>query len=227
MWELDVTWDVVVITLCIIVWYIRNIKLNETLPYLVELPDPLFAMLPPPVDTSLPVALILWGCTADFLWHWEDWSNMQFCWTYSLFMVLRSIIIFLHPFRGCSQMIPLRDPIIELISRPKEVFLHDNALSGHCSLLFLFGLMVPAHRWVFWACTAITSILMALSRVHYVADCILGPVSMSVMFVLSNVVREFWATHGNWWATAMICAAFLWHRHASIPTPISVNTENI
>lgn len=210
--DLGTYWSLYVLTLCIARWYVRNIKINEHQPHLVELPDPVYDYLPEPVDTSLPIAVILWGCTADFLWHWFDWSSAQFCVAYSLFMIVRSLILVCHPFRGCAKMIPLRDPIIELVVQSKEILKQDLSVGGHCSLLFLFGLFVPAHRWMFWIATVLTGALLVLSRVHYLADCILGPMVVYCMHALSVPLSDFWQTHHSHGAALVLAAFFLAHR---------------
>lgn len=203
----DVTthWSTYLLTLSVIRWYVKLMKYNERRPYLVELPDPSFAYLPV-VDTSGPVTFLHWSCILTFVWHWSEWQLHQFCWTFLLFMWFRAVVLWAHPFRGHSTMIPLRDVCIDHLLGVTEPLRNDESFSGHTAIVFMCGLYVQSYRWWFWLSTLAVMGLLVLSRVHYLADCLIAPPIVYSLFAWTPQVSELWTM---WCGTELLRATVL------------------
>lgn len=198
-------WSTYVLTLSVLQWYIGLLKSNEFRSYLVELPDPSFKYLPL-YDTSVPLFVVQWSSVLNFLYHWSDWDPGQFCWTYVCFMVFRTLVLWMHPFRAHHTRQPLRDILLQLIvgeSRPLD---HDLSFSGHTSLLVIFGLLLESQRVFFGLATVLTIVLLILSRVHYLADCLLAPPVVYSVHVAAVTLYQ-WHSHG----LSLLLAAVFWH----------------
>ena len=202
-------WATYLLTLSVLRWYMVMMARNERRPGLVELPDPTFAYLPLR-DTSVPLSCLLWTSAGVFVTHWSEWENERFCWTFILFMVFRSLVLWLHPFQGHHTQIPLRDVFIERFMGATQPMLHDASFSGHTSMLVIMGLLMSSYRWWFWCATTLTILLLVISRVHYLADCIIAPPIVYSLYQLAAPLADAWCHHGllllasagvSWWAS--------------------------
>lgn len=166
----------------VLVGYICILRWNEGRPELVVIPDPLFKYLPL-YDTSIPVNFILYLSSVMVALHIKELDPTLSCKTWILLMLVRTLVLWLHPFQGCPYMKPLRDPILDfIIGFHQDPLRNDCSFSGHCSTLVTFGLLLPAQQLFFFSAAFITSILLILSRVHYSADCLIAPMAALFCF---------------------------------------------
>jgi hypothetical protein len=194
----------IAISLSIFLWYSRYVvPWNEQRRELVEIPDPLFRYLPI-LDTSRAINFILYTVFIHAVWNGID--TLSFCWTFSLLMIMRSMVLYLHPFKGHHTMKPLRDPLVEWFLGKSKPLLHDCSFSGHVSTLVALGLL--AERPLYHVAAAVTGVLLILSRVHYGADCAIAP-------FFAYLSYEWWplAYYMSWscgpWTLMGLCGFFL------------------
>lgn len=200
----------IVLLVTIMVWYSQWVlPSNEVRPYLVEIPDPLFKFLPV-YDTSWPVAMCLWSTTLLFVVHGNQWNKMEATWTFILLMLTRSLILYLHPFRGHHTMKPLRDVILERFIPVEKPMLHDLSVSGHTSTIVAMGLILHSYAWFCWIAAALTTAFLVLSRVHYTADCVIAPMFSFFCYHASDEAFRVWRRWMPGWMKVLVVMAFWW-----------------
>jgi hypothetical protein len=76
-----------------------------------------------------------------------------------------------------ADMIPLRDPVVEIVGTGR-LLTRDLFFSGHTSTLFLLFLAVPHRRFraLLLACTMGVAVGVLLQHVHYTIDVLTAPV---------------------------------------------------
>jgi hypothetical protein len=181
---------------CVFLWYTEFVKKLEGRNNLVELPDPLYEWLPR-VDTSIPVTIILWISFAVFVLNFQQVNFHVACWSWMFFMVARATGIYLHPFKGHRDMIPLQDPIIDHFLGVSKPLRNDLFISGHCGTLSLMGMLLYPYMPYYLSACMLTALLMILSRVHYTADCLLAPMFSLFSFYVgqscqSHIPHRLW-----------------------------------
>ena len=178
---------------CILNW-------NEKRKYLTEIEDPIFQYVPR-FDASIPVMIMLYISAVLFALNWQVWDTLQTCWTFNILFCTRSVILYLHPFKGHKSMIPLRDILLEKIQGTTTPLRNDLSFSGHVSTIVTLGLLVPHMRWFFWICGILTSICLICSRVHYSADCVIAPFFAFFAYNNSSDMQYLWSTYVPYWCS--------------------------
>lgn len=218
---------------CMSVTYVRYLKLNEFRTDVREINDPLFKILPH-FDASWPVALMLWINTVMFVVNmWTDWNQLnlqEYCWSFLNLMVLRMLVLYIHPLEGPSSMIPLRDPMIDTILGVSEPLQRDLAFSGHVGTMTMMGYLSPQYFDWIWILAVCTAICLVSSHVHYSYDCGAAPAFAyfahhnwstvaSVWYRMSTSMQLFMCFiilyMGYWWHT-LILQHHLRHRYPPV-----------
>lgn len=181
---------------------------NERRKNLREIEDPLFQYFPR-FDASWPVMIMINGSIALFLICWSSWDTLELCWTYNVLVTCRIIVLYLHPFRGHRDIIPLRDVLLERVQRVSKPLQNDLSFSGHVSTLVMFGFVLPELQWFFWSSAFLSAILMLCARAHYAADCALAPPFVFFAHRTHNIVAHIWYTTVPHWVTASLIGIFL------------------
>lgn len=182
----------------VITWYgLWVMHRSEHRKNLVEIDDPIYHIIPL-CDTSIPVFSLLWIGSSVFFYLYEQWDWMHGAWSFMLLMIFRSIVLYLHPFKGHDSMIPLVDPITEFFVRTRQPFRNDLSFSGHVSTLVLFGLLLPSeYKVYYWWGAFVTGWLLILSRVHYTADVFIAPMFSYFCYHLAATLYPLWYLYGN------------------------------
>lgn len=83
-------------------------------------------------------------------------------------------------------IIPLHDPIVDIIAYGGQSFNKDLFFSGHVTTLTLFVLLEerPVMKKILIINTLIVAGLILLQRVHYTVDVITAPLIMIGVFIL-------------------------------------------
>jgi len=83
-------------------------------------------------------------------------------------------------------IIPLVDPIVNIIAYGGEVFNKDLFFSGHIATLTLFVLFEerPLPKMVLIINTIIVAVLILIQRVHYTIDVVVAPLVVVVVYKL-------------------------------------------
>lgn len=177
-------------TLCVFLWYVERVKDLETRSNLVELDDPIYKYFPVIMDTSYPVTIMLWISFSWFIWNIMDINYRVACWSWIFLCFGRAIGIWLHPFKGHHDMVPLYDPIIDRFLDVGKPLRNDLFISGHCSTLTLLGLLLPNYSLMYYTFCVFTSILMMISRVHYSADCLMAPIFATFAYSVGTTIQH-------------------------------------
>lgn len=85
-------------------------------------------------------------------------------------------------------IIPLHDPIVDVIAYGGQVFNKDLFFSGHVATLTLFVLLEerPVIKKILTLNTLIVAGLILLQRVHYTIDVVAAPLLMIGLFRLAK-----------------------------------------
>ncbi len=83
-------------------------------------------------------------------------------------------------------IIPLHDPIVDIIAYGGQVFNKDLFFSGHVATLTLFVLLEerPVMKKILIFNTLIVTGLILLQRVHYTIDVLAAPLITAFVFVI-------------------------------------------
>lgn len=144
----------------------------------VSIPDPLQALFAPVDVTWLTFALIyggLFGALAVLLRNPRLFLfGGQ---AYMLLTLLRLLSIWLTPLAPPEGIIPLKDPVVQMMAGTDQVLLRDLFFSGHTSLPFLIFLIAPGRRlrWAFFGLSVSIGALVVLQHVHYTIDVLAAP----------------------------------------------------
>ncbi len=105
------------------------------------------------------------------------------------------ITMYLYTLEPPIGIIPLHDPIVDIIAYGGQVFNKDLFFSGHVATLTLFVLLEerPVMKKILILNTSIVAGLILLQRVHYTIDVISAPFIMIGIFKLTKknfLIRE-------------------------------------
>ncbi len=105
---------------------------------------------------------------------------------YLLITVLRMITMYVFTLEPPEGIMPLHDPIVDVIAYGGQVFNKDLFFSGHVATLTLFVLLEerPVIKKIMIVNTLIVAGLILLQRVHYTIDVIAAPVIMMGVYKL-------------------------------------------
>ncbi len=95
---------------------------------------------------------------------------------YGLMVFFRLIVMYLLPLEAPTTLIPLNDPLVQLLGTG-EILTKDLFFSGHTATLFLLFLIMEKRviKIIFLASTILVGIAVMLQHVHYVVDVAVAP----------------------------------------------------
>jgi membrane-associated phospholipid phosphatase len=95
---------------------------------------------------------------------------------YCIMISFRIIAMFLLPLEPPAEMIPLADPLVEILGTG-QLLTKDLFFSGHTATMFLFALVVPKlkQKIIIFSLTAVVGISVILQHVHYTIDVFVAP----------------------------------------------------
>jgi hypothetical protein len=95
---------------------------------------------------------------------------------YGLMVFFRLIVMYLLPLEAPATLIPLNDPLVQLLGTG-EILTKDLFFSGHTATLFLLFLIAEKRviKIIFLASTLLVGIAVMLQHVHYVVDVAVAP----------------------------------------------------
>ena len=107
---------------------------------------------------------------------------------YLLITLLRMTTMYVFTLDPPNGIIPLHDPIVDVIAYGGTVFNKDLFFSGHVASLTLFVLLEerPFFRKILFFNTLIVAGLLLLQRVHYTIDVIVAPLMVMGVFRLTK-----------------------------------------
>ncbi|MBL7960522.1 hypothetical protein JNL27_09830 [bacterium] len=139
--------------------------------------DPVLAMLTPVDVTWLTFALIYLGLITAIVAVVivPEWLviGMQ---AYTLMVVFRTAAMYLIPLEAPQAMIPLQDPLVEIIGTGK-LLTRDLFFSGHTATMFILFLCVPQRplKIVLLLGTCVLAFCLLVQHVHYSVDVFAAP----------------------------------------------------
>jgi PAP2 superfamily protein len=143
----------------------------------VRLADPLLAALAPrnetwPVFGLIYLALIIGLAVLAF----HPRALIIGVQAYVVMIVARICVMYFTPLDPPAEMIPLRDPIVEVVGTGR-LLTRDLFFSGHTSTLFLLFVAVPDRKVkaALLACSIAVAIGMLVQHVHYTVDVLVAP----------------------------------------------------
>jgi hypothetical protein len=144
----------------------------------VVLPDPVLALLPPRDLTWLTFGLIYVGLlTAVAVLLPYPRRLVLGAQAYAVMVLFRMAVMAVTPLDAPPGMVPLLDPLVQVVGRTGQLLTKDLFFSGHTSTMFLLTLMAPgrATRRFFLGCTAVVATCVLWQHVHYTVDVLVAP----------------------------------------------------
>jgi hypothetical protein len=178
--EMHFFWFTVGCWISTIVLHNKFLTKNEVKLNLVELPDPLFKLFSS-VDVSLPITCATWfnvGLVVKMIYDWNITCLLQAQWMMIIMLFMRSMCIYLAPFKVHKDNIPIKDVFVDKyllrILGSSQSFRNDLFFSGHLAhCLILSQVMIEWTRELYFV-GFIISICMILSKTHYTIDLIVA-----------------------------------------------------
>lgn len=143
----------------------------------VVLPDPFLTLFTPFDVTWLTFALIYTGLFAAIVYLLRHPPTLLVAMqSYALMVVFRIIAMTLVPLEPPVTMLPLQDPLVEILGTGR-LLTKDLFFSGHTSTLFLLFMVTPAGRLkqVFLVYTVAVACCVLAQHVHYAIDVFVAP----------------------------------------------------
>lgn len=111
--------------------------------------------------------------------------------SYIVMVVIRIIIMYLTPLDPPPGMIPLNDPVVEILGTG-QLLTRDLFFSGHTATLFLFYLLSEkkTFRYFFLFCSILVGFSVILQKVHYTIDVLASPFFAYIAFRITSKLRE-------------------------------------
>lgn len=160
----------------------------------VVLPDPLLAVLPAhDVSTPTFVSIYLGIAVAVVYLVPRPALLLQALWAYALLHLLRVTTLWLLPLDVPTQLIVLRDPVVEqfFYASPAPIT-KDLFFSGHTATLALLALAVGNgwRRWILALLTGIVAVLVLVQHAHYTYDVLAAvPFAFGCYWLAGKIVR--------------------------------------
>lgn len=109
--------------------------------------------------------------------YWKPEMVMLGLKCYLLLTVLRMVSMYLLTLEAPEGIIPLKDPLVDVIAYGGNVFNKDLFFSGHVATLTLFVLLEkrPMLKTILLLNTILVAGLILLQRVHYTMDVLVAP----------------------------------------------------
>jgi PAP2 superfamily C-terminal len=144
----------------------------------VVLADPVLAQLP-----RLSLNPLLFPLTYAPLLAWFVLAGLQpqrlaaGLQSYVVMLLFRITTLYLTPLNAPLDVIPVRDPVVEL-GTGGVVVVKDLFFSGHMGTASLVGFNVPPGplRWLVWSDAALLGVALLVHRAHYTVDVLAAPV---------------------------------------------------
>lgn len=110
--------------------------------------------------------------------------------------ILRMISMYLFTLEPPPGIIPLQDPIVDVIAYGGNVFNKDLFFSGHVATLTLFAMLEerPFPKKVLMVSTSLVAVFVLLQRVHYTVDVMAAP---AITFFIVKLIRWLSVTSPN------------------------------
>jgi hypothetical protein len=143
----------------------------------VVLADPLLALFRPHDVTWITFALIYIGLIAAIAYLLRHPATLLLAMqSYALMVLFRIVAMTLIPLEPPPTMIPLNDPLVEIVGTGR-LLTKDLFFSGHTSTLFLLFLVTPSGKLktAFLVCTLLVACCVLLQHVHYGIDVFVAP----------------------------------------------------
>lgn len=173
-WDLALTGALLVAATTL---HARYLVWNEGRPGVV-LPDPLLDLFAPR-DWSTVTFLLIYGALLTALVGIGRHPRrlLQAFQGYAYIALVRVALMYLVPLEPPATIIPLRDPLVELLSTGDAPLTRDLFFSGHTATLFLLYLVHPPGRvrgLLLGAMVAVAG-LTVWQHTHYVVDVLTAP----------------------------------------------------
>jgi hypothetical protein len=162
----------------------------------VLLPDPVLALVPARDVTWLTFGLVYLGIVTTVVvllpYPRRLVAGAQ---AYAVMVLLRMAVMSVTPLEAPPGMIPLRDPLVQIIGTG-EVLTKDLFFSGHTATLALLTFLAPgrALRRFFLVGTALVAVCVLWQHVHYTVDVLVAPffafASRELVFALHPGLRR-------------------------------------
>lgn len=159
----------------------------------VVIEDPILNILPVH-DVTWPIFIliyiVLFMSLYDFFTSPEKFC--RFLHTYTAVFTLRGIAMYLLPLDPPKDLIVLKDPFVEFLSR-SEPFTKDLFYSGHTSTLFMLFLLAHGRkkRTYFLFSTISVAILVLIHRAHYTIDVFIAPFCSFAAYMASERLQWY------------------------------------
>lgn len=163
-------------------WYtLHFLTQMEKRSNLVVLPDPVLSGLPT-IDTSLIISVasvINIGCIFVFF---SISRLIIYFWSMILFMLFRSLCLYLTPLKVHPSRIVLRDRVLTFIGFHENPLENDLFFSGHLSHLLVVACVFPETAWLLYPLAIVVSVCLILVKAHYCIDILVVP------FIIPQIV---------------------------------------
>lgn len=114
--------------------------------------------------------------------------------TYFLMVIFRIICMYLVPLDPPSQMILLKDPLVEIIGGTGKTLTRDLFFSGHTATMFILYLIAKEERYmgqILLLGTIIVGLLVLIQHVHYTIDVLAAIIfSYTSYFIIKRFKRK-------------------------------------
>jgi len=135
--------------------------------------DPILSLFEP-LDLTWLIFILIYGSIAGVIVTLSGSPRLLLTGiqTYALMIFIRIIAMYVLPLEPPVKMIPLIDPVVEIIGGTGVTLTKDLFFSGHTATLFLFFLVVEK-RWIkniLLVFTFLVAFFVLLQHVHYSID---------------------------------------------------------
>ena len=157
--------------------------------------DPLLSLYDPVDLTWVTFGLIYLGLVVGlFFLATHPETLLLAIQSYIVMVVIRTAAMYLLPLEAPPQLIPLKDPFVQLFGSG-AVPTKDLFFSGHTSTLFLLFLTVRNVRVkaLFLFCTVGVAFCVLRQHVHYTVDVFCAPFFSYVAYRVALISRRCWA----------------------------------
>ncbi len=149
--------------------------------------DPFLGYLPR-ADVTWPTFILIYGAVLISFWSlrthpermvltFQTWSSM---------LMVRMLAMWLLPLEPPVDIIPLADPVAELVFGTSTPATRDLFFSGHTSTMLILSLAAVG-RWrrvLFFAMTAAVATFVLVQRVHYTIDVVAAPFFVAPLYFI-------------------------------------------
>jgi len=107
---------------------------------------------------------------------------------YLILALIRMISMYVLTLEAPEGIIPLHDPLVDVIAYGGSTFNKDLFFSGHVATLTLFVLLEerPAFKKILLTSTILVAGLILLQRVHYTLDVLAAPIITYLIFIMAT-----------------------------------------